>query len=104
MADLIVQTNIVRYVAYIRPANQSPQLIMELLDGPDLQETSSRHSGYRELDVSERRDTLGQLVDAVRYGHRRGIVHRDLKPANILVAQRSPLRIKLADFERGTIR
>jgi serine/threonine protein kinase len=91
-----------RYVAYIRPANQSSQLIMELVNGPDLQKVLQPPNGHSELGVLEIRDMLRQLLEAVCYVHRQGIIHRDLKPANILVAQRKPLRIKLADFSEAT--
>ncbi|KAB5572227.1 kinase-like domain-containing protein, partial [Coniochaeta sp. 2T2.1] len=100
--ESLKHTNIVRYVAYIRPANQSPQLIMELVNGPDLQKVLQQPKDYPELDIWERRDILSQLLGAIRYVHRRGIIHRDLKPANILLAQRNPLRIKLADFGEAT--
>jgi hypothetical protein len=76
---------------------------MELVDGPNLQEVMQPPKGHPQLGVLEIRDMLSQLLGAVCYVHRRGIIHRDLKPANILVAQRNPLRIKLADFSEATM-
>jgi serine/threonine-protein kinase len=40
-----------------------------------------------------------QVLEALRYAHRRKFVHRDIKPANILIADEEGRRaVKLADF------
>jgi len=61
---------------------------------------SERHIGdlAAGLTESERLSVVLQVASALDYAHNSGIVHRDLKPTNILVAQRDPLRVKLADF------
>ncbi len=44
-----------------------------------------------------RRVTLDVLL-GLAHAHAHGVLHRDVKPDNLLVASRSPLRVKLADF------
>ncbi len=49
--------------------------------------------------IAERVATLGQLLHALAYLHRRGIVHRDLKPSNVLCEDGV---VKVADFGVAT--
>ncbi|GFF34984.1 serine/threonine-protein kinase RAD53 [Aspergillus lentulus] len=39
-----------------------------------------------------------QLLEGLQILHGMGITHRDIKPQNILVVQKDPLRVKIADF------
>ena len=41
---------------------------------------------------------LRQLSSALAYLHDNGVTHRDIKPENILVQNKDPLFVKLADF------
>ncbi|KAJ2611398.1 serine/threonine protein kinase [Coemansia sp. RSA 1365] len=50
------------------------------------------------LSEDHSRRVLLQLLLAIRHLNRMGIVHRDIKLENILLADRTSLRIKLADF------
>lgn len=50
------------------------------------------------LSEDECRIVFSQLFDALSYLHSRQIVHRDIKPENILLASKSNLNIRLADF------
>lgn len=94
-----IQQFIVRYVFYIWPANQRAQLIMEFINGPNLQEVLDQGSvHYSPLTIYEAREILSQLLRAVSYIHSQCITHRDLKPANILIQTRHPIHIKLGDF------
>lgn len=69
-----------------------PYLVMELVDGPSLDECC------RGVALEpERVATIGaQLADALGHVHAAGIVHRDLKPGNVLLSADG--RAQLTDF------
>ncbi len=67
-------------------------LVMELVDGEDLNEIIDRGP----LPVDQVLEIAAQLAEALEAAHDRGIIHRDLKPANIKVADRN--RVKVLDF------
>jgi serine/threonine-protein kinase len=76
---------------------QVPYLVMELLEGNDLDvEIEARGA----LPVYEAVSYVLQAIDALAEAHAVGIVHRDLKPSNLYLARRSDgLRvIKVLDF------
>ncbi|MCA9579888.1 MAG: serine/threonine protein kinase, partial [Myxococcales bacterium] len=75
----------------------APFLVMEYLEGCDLQELIEL--GGR-LKVDEVADYLLQALEAVAHAHAVGIVHRDLKPANLFLACRPDggNAIKILDF------
>jgi eukaryotic-like serine/threonine-protein kinase len=70
-----------------------PYLVMELVDGPTLQEMMGR------LDADEVVDLGSRLAAALAVIHDAGIVHRDVKPANVIMSERGPL---LTDFGIAT--
>jgi serine/threonine protein kinase len=72
-------------------------LVMELLDGQDLDEYlgAIEERGQR-LSCARLFELLGPIVDTLEAAHRRGIVHRDLKPGNIFVLRSEGVR--LLDF------
>jgi serine/threonine-protein kinase len=70
----------------------TPYVVMELVDGPPIDQYARRHR----LDLSQRVALFRKVCAAVQYAHQRLVVHRDLKPSNILVqADGTP---KLLDF------
>jgi len=74
----------------------APFLVMELLDGMDLDRATDDKPAPRE-DVIE---WLRQVARALTKAHDAGIVHRDLKPENLFLTHRedgSPL-VKVLDF------
>ena len=70
-----------------------PYLVMELVDGPTLQDILGR------LDAEEVVDLGSRLAAALAVIHDAGIVHRDVKPANVIMSERGPL---LTDFGIAT--
>jgi eukaryotic-like serine/threonine-protein kinase len=73
-----------------------PFLVMELLDGSDLEQ----HAGARPQPPGVVLGWLRQIARALDKAHRLGIVHRDLKPENLFLTRReddSEL-VKILDF------
>jgi len=74
----------------------APYIVMELLEGSDLQGVIAAGA----LPIATAVDYVLQACVAIAEAHARGIVHRDLKPANLFLTRRldgSPL-IKVLDF------
>jgi len=73
-------------------SDDTPYLVMELVDGPSLAE----HCRDVALEPARVAAIGAQLADALGHVHAAGIVHRDLKPANVLLAEDG--RAQLTDF------
>ena len=74
----------------------APYLVMEFLDGVDLQQWL-QHEGPLAFDQAV--DFVLQACEAVAEAHELGIVHRDLKPANLFCIKRADAPfIKVLDF------
>ncbi|MFZ0014345.1 MAG: serine/threonine-protein kinase [Acidimicrobiia bacterium] len=69
--------------------NESPYLVMELVEGPTLRERMG------EIGRAEAADIGSRIADGLAAIHGAGIVHRDVKPANIIMSVHGPL---LTDF------
>src|SRR5678809_1323653 len=63
----------------------APFLVMELLNGTDLQKIVAQRGPLPPDEVAR---TLVQVARALDKAHAMGIVHRDLKPENLFVHQR----------------
>ena len=73
-------------------------IITELVEGGELFDRICDLGSFSERDAA---GILRQILDALRFLHRKGIVHRDIKPENILIGE--DIRdIKIADF--GVVR
>jgi eukaryotic-like serine/threonine-protein kinase len=67
-------------------------IIMELVEGPTLEERIARGA----IPMDEALSIARQIADALDAAHTQSIVHRDLKPANIKL--RAPGTVKVLDF------
>lgn len=72
---------------------ESPFMVMEYIDGQDLQELLAK--GLPELKESVR-ITL-QIAKGLQASHACNVVHRDIKPANVFI-QQSTQDVKIIDF------
>lgn len=89
--------NIVRVFDVGSTTDGLPFLVMELLQGNDLQRTLALRG---KLEAVPAVQLLLPIADALASAHEAGFVHRDLKPENIFLAQQgaSPIRPILLDF------
>jgi eukaryotic-like serine/threonine-protein kinase len=90
-----------RHVVRVTDVEQTPEgvpyMVMELLDGFDL-ETARETRGR--LPYGEAVDYVLQACGALAEAHDAGIVHRDLKPGNLFLAREDADRVivKVLDF------
>jgi serine/threonine protein kinase len=77
-----------------------PYLVMEFLDGVDLQELLARDGAPGLSDTPRAVHFVLQILKGLQAAHQVGIVHRDLKPANCFVIAKDgePDFVKLVDF------
>lgn len=82
------------------PKNCMYWMVLEIVDGGELFDRIIKKEKYNE---AEARDTILELLEALKYLHDRQIVHRDLKPENLLLkSKKSDSALKLADFGFAT--
>jgi len=89
-----------RHVVMVHDADMHegrPYLVMELVEGRNLDEVIETGGPLTPERVAE---ILEQVADALDAVHSAGVLHRDLKPANILLAsaQGGGTVVKVADF------
>jgi len=72
--------NIVKFLDHGTLHSGEPFLVMEYVDGHDLNRWihSSKNTFHQTLSV------VSQICAALKYAHSEGYIHRDIKPANIL--------------------
>ncbi|MFE2144976.1 serine/threonine-protein kinase, partial [Streptomyces sp. NPDC059456] len=75
-----------------------PVIVMELVDGPSLDDVVTQRGG---LDPYEAAAIGAKLMDALDAAHRAGVLHRDVKPANVLLEHDG--RVVLTDFGIATM-
>ena len=72
--------------------NQRPYLVMDFVEGKDLQELLREGR----FEAREAARITRDVASAVAHLHQTGVLHRDLKPSNILIDQQG--RPRLVDF------
>ena len=75
-----------------RTADNSPYIVMELIDGEPLLDWADTHAPDRAARIA----VFRQICAGVAFAHHNLIVHRDLTPSNVLVARTGTA--KLIDF------
>jgi len=73
--------------------NGVPYIVMELLEGEDLQQVIAHR---RPLTALQKTRIMSQVAEGLHYAHLHGVVHRDVKPANIMLL--SDDSVKIMDF------
>ena len=89
-----------RHAAHVVDVDQTPDglpyMVMEYLDGHDLQREIERRGA---LPPGEAVDYVLQACAAMAEAHQLGIIHRDLKPSNLFLVHEGESRIvKVLDF------
>jgi eukaryotic-like serine/threonine-protein kinase len=95
--------NIVQVFDFSATPTGEPFLVMELLEGEDLEKRIRRTGG---LTPARTLHILEQVSAALAASHAKGIVHRDLKPANIFLLEAAGTTdfVKVLDFGISKIR
>jgi serine/threonine-protein kinase len=86
--------------------NNNTYLVMEFVDGTDLQAIVSREGP---LEYRRAADYIRQAARGLAYAHSVGLIHRDIKPANLLVDKEGTVKIldmglaRFADDSQGSL-
>ncbi|MEU1782947.1 protein kinase [Streptomyces abikoensis] len=75
-----------------------PVIVMELVDGPSLDDVLAERGT---LEPHEAAAIGAKLMDALDAAHRAGVLHRDVKPGNVLLERGG--RVVLTDFGIATM-
>ena len=96
-ASAVQHPNVVEILDVFELEDQTPAMVMEMLDGESLGQRLRR---VRTLSIEEMAKLLVPAVAAVGAAHALGIVHRDLKPDNIFLAAglEGATVVKVLDF------
>ncbi len=95
-AAMIKSEHVARVLDVGRLPTGRPYIVMEYLEGEDLERVLTRGA----VPFTAAVDLTLQACEALAEAHRAGIIHRDLKPANLFETRRpdgTPL-VKLLDF------
>jgi serine/threonine protein kinase len=95
--------NVVQLLDFGTTPFDEPYLVMEFLDGEDLEHRLLR---VERMPLESTVDVIRQVASALAAVHAKGIVHRDLKPANVflLPLDGSSDFVKMVDFGVSKVR
>ena len=92
----LAHPNIIDVVDFGAAPTGEPYLVMEYLEGEDLERCLVR---VERLRLPTAVQVINQLASALAVAHSAGVVHRDLKPANVfLVRVPGKVFVKVVDF------
>lgn len=93
--------NIVKVLDFITEPARYSCVIMEYLNGPDLQRQIQKSGPYL---LPQYFELALQIGEGLSCAHKAGIIHRDLKPGNIVLTNRGPVIIDfgLAKWQRDS--
>jgi serine/threonine protein kinase len=96
-ASAVDHPNVVRILDVLELEDDTPAIVMELLEGESL---AARLDRDHRIPLADLARILLPVVSAVGTAHALGIVHRDLKPENIFLSRKrgSELEVKVLDF------
>jgi serine/threonine protein kinase len=96
-ASNLSHPNIVTVYDFGASANNQLYLVMDFVEGTDLDETLQSEG---RLAVQRALNIFIQACDALEHAHHRGVIHRDLKPSNIMLATTDGAAdtVKIVDF------
>ncbi len=81
------------YAAFREPTSQCYYIVMEMVDGENIEQHVMRHGPIPEQRAV---DLMCKILDALQFVHNANVVHRDIKPSNIML--RPDDSICLLDF------
>ncbi|MBN2009812.1 protein kinase [candidate division KSB1 bacterium] len=84
----------------IEESNDGTFIVMELVEGKDLNEIIRAHRDTP-LTIDSILDIAIQIAEGLRAAHEKGIVHRDVKSGNIRITDDN--KIKIMDFGLATV-
>ncbi len=92
-----IKSDFVVSVSDVGNEENTPYMVMELLEGEDLGRMLQRRGS---LPAEEAVDYVLQALAGLAEAHAMGIIHRDLKPQNLYVTWKGgqPDRVKIVDF------
>jgi serine/threonine-protein kinase len=95
--------HIVQVFDFSTTPSGEPYLVMELLDGMDLEQRIHEHGP---LSPQATNHIVKQVGSALAATHARGIIHRDLKPANVYLVEAAGETdfVKVLDFGMSKVR
>lgn len=97
LADLS-HKNLVKIHGYAMDRNGVPYLIMDYVDGSNLEELVKTDGP---IDIESAVNLFVQICAGLIYVHDHGIIHRDLKPSNVIVSRKPGSRadhVTVIDF------
>ena len=85
--------NLPRVSDHFVESNGAQYLVMDYVEGEDLETMRQRHGALPEAEI---RVWLDQILDALVYLHSQNVIHRDIKPENIKLTPSG--QVMLVDF------